>query len=165
MDKLWNRIAYLQGFSDAMKISDSKEGQVIREVIEVMEEMAESLQRFDDRMEEQEQYLEAVDEDLSDLESLIYDDDFYDEDETENEYNLYDDDDVGYFEIECPNCNELIAVDQGIFDDDLIAEVICPECEYTIVVNEDPDKDGNFVRYIIDDESEHQMEEKEKNQY
>ncbi len=165
MDKLWNRIAYLQGFSDAMKISDSKEGQVIREVIQVMEEMAESMERFDDRLEEQEQYLEAVDEDLSDLESLIYDDDLTDAD-VNDDIDLYDDDDVGYFEIECPNCNEMIAVDQGIFDDDLIAEVICPECDYTIVVNENPDKDGNFVRYIIDDEGDPQQADgKERNHH
>ncbi|MBO8170352.1 MAG: hypothetical protein H0Z33_00495 [Bacillaceae bacterium] len=164
MESLSNRIAYLQGLTDGLDLSGSKEGKIIQEMIHLFDHMADTLEQFEQQMNEQEEYIEAVDEDLSELETLIYDEDtledtdYLDDDgfareiEEYDDEELYDDDDIGFFEIECPHCDNLIAVSQDIFDDDMVAEVICPECDYHIIVNEDPDEDGQFVRYIIEDD-------------
>jgi endogenous inhibitor of DNA gyrase (YacG/DUF329 family) len=169
MHKLSNRISYLHGLAEGMGLGNSKEGRVIHEMIHVLKDMAEEMRRMQDRMEEQDEYLEAIDEDLSDVEDYVdtIDEDlsevedviyegnedagegewiyFDDEDEDSDVLHVdetydemaYDDDDAGYFEVECPNCQELVAVDQDVFDDDTVAEVLCPECHEVILINED----------------------------
>jgi phage FluMu protein Com len=172
MQKLSNRISYLHGLAEGMGLGNSKEGRIIHEMIHVLKDMAGEMHRMANRMEEQDEYLEAIDEDLSDVEDYVetIDEDlsevedvlyvgednegldaenewiYFDDEDEEGEvlrvdetYDemAYDDDDSGYFEIECPNCQELVAVDQDIFDDDTVAEVLCPECHEVILINDD----------------------------
>ncbi|HJV45011.1 MAG TPA: hypothetical protein VJ824_04705 [Bacillota bacterium] len=98
-----------------------------------------------------EEYSELDDDDI-----IYFDDDDDDQvicvDNTYNEYaDGYDDDDIGYFEVECPNCQELVAIDQDIFDDEMVAEVLCPECHEIILMNDDIEETGEFGNYVLDD--------------
>ena len=58
--------------------------------------------------------VDEIDEDLSDLESYVYEDD--------DDCCCGDDD---CYEIECPNCGETICVDDGILED---GSIDCPNC-------------------------------------
>ena len=60
--------------------------------------------------------LDAVSEDLADVESLVYEE-LDDEDE--------DDEDEDCYETTCPNCEEAIYFDDSILEE---GEIICPNC-------------------------------------
>lgn len=201
MDQLRNRLAYLQGMADGLGMTtETKEGRIIVEMMDLMDEMVISMATMQDRIDEHEEYIEAIDEDLADVEEYVeaIDEDLDDvedflfdedlEDEYEYEYELddeddedtdliyfedddeddevvyvdgvydeldetsgYDDDDTGYFDVECPNCQELVSIDQDIFEDDLVAEVLCPECHEVILVNDDLEGMDEFENYVIDE--------------
>ena len=64
--------------------------------------------------------LDAVSDDLEDVEDIIYgedEDDFEDEDEEEDDEDCY--------ATTCPNCEETIYFDESILEE---GEVICPNC-------------------------------------
>ena len=117
MEKLRNRMSYLNGMADGLGISsNSKEGRMVVEIMRVMEEMVSKMDSMDHRIDEQEEYLEAVDEDLADLEEFVeaIDEDlddvesvlyWEDEDELEDNGIYFDDED-----------DEVIMVD-GVYDD------------------------------------------------
>lgn len=135
MDKLSQRISYLKGMMEGIDVSvQTREGKILREMAQLMEDMAFSLRRIKRHVDEQDEYIEAIDEDLNDLELLIYDDDdeleLYDEEDMDDMYDgdydqdvfdvdddiitltLYTDDEneSGYHEVECPNCQEYIII-------------------------------------------------------
>ena len=62
----------------------------------------------------------------------LSDDDEYDEDED------YDDDEDGlsFIEMECPNCSEVVEIDEELLFDDSV-DVICPNCHAVILSSED----------------------------
>lgn len=168
MENLRERLSYLQGMADGFGLTNqSKEGRMTLEIMHLMGDMVSSMERMNARIEEQDEYIEAIDEDMTDLEEYVaaIDEDLDDVEEVLFEDGLenidfesmdeeqardgiitvdetydemsYDDDDIGFFEVECPTCQELISIDQHIFDDDLIAEVLCPDCHEVILVNDD----------------------------
>ena len=65
--------------------------------------------------------MESMAEDLSDVETALFDEDDEDEDDTLDLSDLGDD----FFEIECPSCGEDIVIDESVLD---IGEVTCPNC-------------------------------------
>ena len=66
--------------------------------------------------------------DLSDIEDDIYDDDELDE----------DCDDLSFIEMECPNCNDLVEIDEELLYDDEV-DVVCPNCKAIILSSDDDD--------------------------
>ena len=79
MIRIQNKISYLRGLAAGMDITESsKEGKVIIEIINVLEEMSDSILDLEDNQYDLEEYIEAVDEDLDDLEEEIYDDEDFD---------------------------------------------------------------------------------------
>lgn len=68
--------------------------------------------------------LESVAEDLSDVETMVFED--LDEDDDCCCCCSGDDDEEGtFFEIACPSCGDAIVIDESILD---IGEVTCPNC-------------------------------------
>ncbi|GAB7386818.1 hypothetical protein BSNK01_06540 [Bacillaceae bacterium] len=172
MDEFMHKISYLRGLAKGLDVSqESKEGRIISELIEIIDGLAREVNALKATQAEQEEYLEAIDEDLDDLEALVYDDEEWEDDgyayADEDEY----DDDVGYFEVECPHCHEAIAVEQDVFEDDTVAEVLCPECREVILVNDDVNDDGDEGRKTFADAGDERKTEtdnrkrEEKNAY
>ncbi|MEG1500886.1 MAG: hypothetical protein RR396_02930, partial [Clostridiales bacterium] len=93
MKDLQQKVAYLQGLAEGMDVEDSKEGKLITEILDVLEDMSEYMLTLHEGQDDLEDYLENLDSDLADLE-----DDFY-EDEDEDE-----DDDEDFIQVTCPNC-------------------------------------------------------------
>ncbi|MDW7667521.1 MAG: hypothetical protein SCJ93_01745 [Bacillota bacterium] len=76
MDFLYEKIAYLNGLLDGMDIdkNGSKEGKALLLVSEILEDIVSIVEDLDVEQEEMEDYVTAIDEDLSSIENEIFDD-------------------------------------------------------------------------------------------
>lgn len=121
MEFLYERVAYLRGLVEGMELEEgSKEGKVIANIIDVLEDFADAINELNENQEDLDEYVEAIDEDLTSVEDEIYDDE-YDDDE----YDDYD-----YVEVECPHCKEYVYLDEDLLDSG--QEVLCPNCHEVI---------------------------------
>ena len=92
MKYLYEEVAYLKGLAEGLEIGkESKEGKIIHKIIDVLESFAESIVELDEEQCDLAEYVESIDEDLSDIEDDIYDDEELDE----------DCDDLSFIEMEC----------------------------------------------------------------
>lgn len=75
MDFLYEKIAYLNGLLDGMDIdkNGSKEGKALLLVSEILEDIVSIVEDLDVEQEEMEDYVSAIDEDLSSIENEIFD--------------------------------------------------------------------------------------------
>ena len=119
--EITEKVAYLKGLAEGLGLDGStKEGKILSVMIDVLDDIALELQDLQDAQEEMEEGLDAVSEDLSDVESLLFEsDDEEDEDEEEDE------DDESVYETTCPNCEEEIYFDESILKDGYVE---CPNC-------------------------------------
>ncbi|MBQ7699221.1 MAG: hypothetical protein IJT49_02635 [Clostridia bacterium] len=126
---LSEKTAYLKGLADGMKIStDSDQGKLLHEIINVLEDVSDSIGALEDECDRLNEYVEELDEDLGDVEDYLFDDedDYEDEDDEDDEDDDFDDEDYDddVIEIECPNCGETICVPPTVD----YAHLICPAC-------------------------------------
>lgn len=138
MEKIRRKISYIEGLMEGVDLKNSgKEGKVIHELVDVCKAMAKQLDRMKLQIDDHETYIEAIDEDLADLETILFDEEleFVEEDENYEEEELENDEE--YFEMECPYCEELVLVDADLFDEDTEIEVTCPDCNNIIVINDE----------------------------
>ena len=127
-DLITEKISYIKGLTEGLKLDENKdEVKVINAIIDLLDDMAASVTDIEDVVEEMGEQLDAVDEDLADLEQ-----DF--EDVLEDDCDCgcgcdddcdFDDDDEEYYEVTCPNCGEEIVVEEEIL---LCGETECPKC-------------------------------------
>ena len=111
------KVAYLKGLMEGMKLDESKdEIKLTQKIIEVLEDMALTVSDLEDSLDLVGEQVDAVDEDLDALESYVYDDDECDDD-------CFCDDDV--YEVKCPKCGNMIYVDGDILDE---GSIDCPSC-------------------------------------
>lgn len=126
---LTEKAAYLKGLADGLNLDENKpETKLILEMINLLDDMSASLADLDDEVGTVVEQLDAVDEDLADLEEFIYDD--IDEEDF--------DDEEDFFEVECPACHETFEVDEEILEDGAIE---CPNCGENLEFDFDCDCD------------------------
>lgn len=134
MQDLREKVAYLQGLSKGLDLSpDTKEGRVLTNVIDVLEDVVSSLDSLWVAHQELEEYMETIDEDLCDLEA-----------EEDNE-------DGDYIEVQCPRCHDMVYFDADVIDDDDVIEVTCPNCDEVVFIN---DGSFDFAHAVLDDDYE-----------
>lgn len=69
-----SKLAYLKGLSEGLSYDQStKEGKMLHALVEVLEEIIESVDELRDENDEIYEYLEVLDEDLSNIETDFYD--------------------------------------------------------------------------------------------
>jgi formylmethanofuran dehydrogenase subunit E len=125
MEYLYERVAYLKGLAEGMKVDESTDqGKLISKIIDVLSDFADSINELSESQNELDEYVEAIDEDLSTLE----DDLCFDEDDDNDEFD--DDDDYDYVEVECPHCKEFVYLDEDLVESG--EQVICPNCHEPI---------------------------------
>lgn len=111
------KVAYLKGLAEGLDldVEKSKEGKLISVMIGILEEVAMSIEDLEENALALGEEIDVLSDDLADVEDVV----FEDEDDGDN-----DEDD--YFEVECPNCEEPL-----IIDDEALAEGVieCPNCE------------------------------------
>ena len=114
MADLREKVAYLEGLTKGMDLSaDTATNKLLLKMIEVMGEMAETVDGLQNEHRELEDYVESIDEDLANVEENIYEE---------------DDDGPGCVEMECPTCHEQVTFDADLLDTDEAVEVTCPKC-------------------------------------
>ena len=125
MEYLSEKVAYLKGLAEGMSIDENtNEGKLLKSIINVLGDFADVIDDLEDSQIQLNEHLEDMDEDLAQLEYEMYDD--YDGDDQE------DGDDIAYYEIECPNCNETVYMDEEMLDDE--DNLACPSCKEPIEI-------------------------------
>ena len=116
------KVAYLKGLAEGLNIDTekSKEGKQISVMIGILEEIGMSIEDLEENTEALGEEIDAISDDLSDVEKVVYDD----EDEDEDDECCCDDDD--FFEVECPNCGETLMIDESVLEEGVIQ---CPGCK------------------------------------
>ena len=122
MSKLTDRISYLQGLAEGMKLNPEKDShKLILGILEVLGEVGASFEALAESHAELSDYVESIDEDLADMEADLYDDD--------DETLAGEDEDPGFegmIEYECPHCGAKIEIDPD--DVDFDEDSLCPQC-------------------------------------
>ncbi|MTI48205.1 CD1247 N-terminal domain-containing protein [Sporosalibacterium faouarense] len=136
MEHLYERISYLQGLAEGLGIEEnSKEGKLLLHIIDALEDFADAIDDLSFEQEELGEYVEYIDEDLTDVEDEVfgecdYEDDLEDYDEYEFE------DDIDYVELECPHCQETLYIEEDLLHED----ATCPNCLESIVCCEEEEE-------------------------
>ncbi len=143
MSNLTDRVSYIKGLAEGLNLDTEKsEGKVIDKMLELLAEIAGEIEQIHKDHEELDEYVESIDNDLSDLEETLYGDedecdddcdcchhhhgDDEDEDDEEEEEDEDEDEDERVVEYTCPHCGEdmTFEVDRFDFDEDYL----CPTC-------------------------------------
>ena len=113
------KVAYLKGLAEGLNLDTekSKEGKLISVMIGILEEVGLSIEDLEENALALGEEIDVLSDDLADVESEV----FGEEDEDDE-----DEDEDDYFEVECPNCEEPL-----IIDDEALAagEIQCPNCQ------------------------------------
>ena len=148
MSKLTDKISYLQGLAEGMKLNPEKDSnRLILEILDVLGEVGDSFEALAESHGELSDYVESIDEDLADLEANLYDD----EDEDAAEEDDEDSFEGGLIEYECPHCGTMVEIDAD--DVDFDEDAICPECGKELFP-ELPEDDGEEADGEEDGEKE-----------
>ncbi len=137
------KVAYLKGLVEGLELDESKsETKVIKAMMDVLDDLALTVTDLSDDVDIMAEQLDAVDEDLGDLEEYVYDD----EDECDCcDYDDCDCCDDDLYEVECPACHESVYVDESILED---GSIECPNC-------------GEKLEFEIEFDDEDEAEDKE----
>ncbi len=116
------KVAYLKGLAEGLNLDTekSKEGKLISVMIGILEEVGLSIEDLEENALALGEEIDVLSDDLADVESEVFGEDEEDDDEED------DDEEDDFFEVECPNCEEPLVID----DEALAAgEIQCPNCE------------------------------------
>ena len=81
MNYLRERVAYLKGLADGMKLDTStNEGRLLKAVLDVLDDIALAVDDIEETQEQLSEQVDEIDEDLAEIENLLYD---VDDDEEE----------------------------------------------------------------------------------
>ena len=124
---LTDKMAYLCGMVDGMELdlTSSKEGKVLGKILDVMQEMTAYIVDLQTQVDELTDTCDLLDQDLGDLEDIVFDED---DDEDDDEYDDYydeDEDDEVQYETVCPTCKNTIVLSESFLDK---GEMPCPCC-------------------------------------
>ncbi len=138
--EITEKVAYLKGLAEGMELdTEKKEGKLLAAIIDVLDDIA--LEIADMKADQEELYdgLDAVSDDLEDVEDAVFGEDDEDEEDV-YEYEEPEEDEDCYATT-CPTCEETIYFDESVLED---GEVICPNCgeklEFDLNGLEDEDK-------------------------
>lgn len=130
------KVAYLKGLMEGMKIDDASEnGKLFTLIADILDEMSNTLADLEDYTAELTEQVDAVDEDLNTLEEDFYEG-WDDEDDCGCDCCDCDECDDEYYDVTCPSCGEDFEVDEDTLLD---GGVECPAC-------------GEHLEFDFDDE-------------
>ena len=114
--EILEKVAYMKGLAEGLGLdTKSKEGKLFTIMMDILDDMALELHDLRTGQEDLENALDAVSDDLSDVESCLFE---MDEEEDEEAGQTA-------YHTACPNCGEDIYFDESILED---GAVECPDC-------------------------------------
>ena len=112
------KVAYLKGLLNGLSIdTETKEGKLFTAIIDVLDEMALWIVDVEEAYDELQEVVDAIDEDLGEVEEDLYGDECDDDDcdcDCEEEY-----------EVVCPECGDSIYLNYDMLEE---GEMTCPNC-------------------------------------
>ena len=125
MSNLSDRVSYLKGLAEGLKLDTEKsEGKLIEKILEALSDITAEIDSLREDHDDLSSYVEAIDNDLGDLEDVVLGDD--------------EDEDDGLVEYTCPHCGEEMTFEVDSFDFD--EDYLCPNCHQPLFP-ETPDED------------------------
>ena len=132
MAYLAEQVAYLKGLAEGMKIDESKdEGKLLLKIVDVLEEMAITIEEMDEDVLDNSERLDDVEDCLDDICEDLYDDCDCDCDCDCCGDDFDEEEDMDFYEVECPSCNEKVYFDEDMINDEVL---ICPNCSEKIEI-------------------------------
>ena len=113
--EITEKVAYLKGLAEGMELdTEKKEGKLLAAIIDVLDDIA--LEIADMKADQEELYdgLDAVSDDLEDVEDVIFG-----EDEDDEDYEPV------FYEVTCPACSNTITIDEDVLN---LGSIQCPNC-------------------------------------
>ncbi len=142
MSNLTDRASFLRGLAQGMQLSkETNEGKLLGEIIDVLGEMAKEMEKLQESYDELNEYVESIDDDLADMEEVIFGDDEDEDDECGDDCDCHDDEDgegetIAYA---CPHCGHEMEFNAS--DVDFDEDVLCPACKKPVFPEYEPDDD------------------------
>lgn len=110
------KAAYLRGLAEGLDLDEKKdETKLFKAMMDVIDDLALTVSDLEDELALLTEQVDAVDEDLDDLEQFVY----------EDECDDCCDDDEDVYEVDCPACGETVYFDGEDIDNGFAA---CPAC-------------------------------------
>ena len=138
MMTLTEKLAYIKGLADGLGVDETtKEGKILLALVDLMDDVTTAVSELESDMDQAYEELDAIDEDLTDIEEFLWeddedecdcDDDWDDEDECDCCGHDHDDDELfdgGIYEITCPKCGEIVCMDEEML---FSPDCGCPNC-------------------------------------
>ena len=160
--ELTEKVAYLKGLLEGMELdATKKETKLLKAIIDVLDETALSVDGLVEDVSQIYDELDAIDEDLEDVEEALFEDDDDDcdcgcdcdcddddeeecgcgcgHDHHEHHHHHHHDEEDAEYEITCPNCDATVSVNEDmLFSEDLA----CPKCGAKFEVGFDEDEEA-----------------------
>lgn len=131
MGYLSERVSYLRGLADGLKINEeTSEGKLLKLIIDVIDDIAVSVEDVEDTQNEILDSIDDVEERLDDAEDYLYDD-------CDDDCCCCDEEEE-YAELECPSCGAEIELDKAVIDEEKNV-LICPSCKEEIQIEWEDD--------------------------
>ena len=135
------KAAYVKGLLDGMELDmNDKQNKVLKSLIDVVNDMAEEVSQLDQCYDDVCDQIDALDEDLSGVEDMLYDED---DDDEYCDCGFCSNEDGNAYEVTCPTCGEVIGLDEDSLND---GGITCPKCGEKLEFDYDEDE--------LDDDSE-----------
>ena len=151
------KVAYLKGLAEGLDIdTSSKEGKLITAIIDALSVMANEIEDLSENALDIGEELDAISNDLADVEDFLFDNDFDDDDF--DDFDIFGDDDDDYddddcdceycrgehfsYEVACPSCGaEMALVEADLVHGSAKCTACGEELEFDFGDDEDEDED------------------------
>lgn len=135
MESVKEKVAYLYGLAKGLDVNDqTKEGKLMLNMLGVLDSLAEGFNQVCEAQQDLEDYVESIDEDLTDLEDEIYDEEVIED----------------LVEVECPECHEIVTFGHDVLEEEDAVEVTCPSCGGIVYYSDNDDECCNSHNFDDD---------------
>lgn len=149
MMTLTEKLAYIKGLAEGLSLDGTtKEGKVLLALVDLMGDVTTAVSELASDMDQAYEELDAIDEDLTDIEEFLWEDEDEDEDWDDEDWDDecdcgcdcghdHDEDELfdgGIYEITCPKCGEIVCMDEEML---FSPDCGCPNCGTSFEVDFD----------------------------
>ena len=122
------KIAYIKGLTEGLMLDESKpEVKIINAIIDLLDDIAYDLTDVEELYDDRSNQVDEIDQDLSEVESELYDEDCdscVDDAADEDDFD-FDDEEIPFYEVTCDACGQKLNVSEDVL---LEGEIECPNC-------------------------------------
>ena len=135
------KVAYLKGLAEGLGVdTGTKEGKILSAILDVLEDLALDQEDMGADIAELEEGLDAVSDDLEDVEEILFGDVEEDEDLEDDPEVVSWDGKTVYYDVKCPACGEVVTFEE---EDLKKGSIQCPACGETLEFVQSSEKEAD----------------------